>query len=1254
MLIKTAKLVQSKDKEQRKKMVNIKKIFHFFNYLSPNTNFFSLGRPFYTFFMTALLTTYSCIPLQEEATTCGDNEVFDTATRICQAINAVASTNNRPVFLVAPTDIAANEDTGYPLQSNIIQVDEGGSPSEDGQTVTFRFSSDDQAIIPDSGITEINFNDVFSTNASTLSPQVSITPTSDKNGEVNVTVTIDDGEGQTNTSTFKVTITAVDDNPQAVGLSNVSTIENLPVTLNFAVDEGGSTDEDTQNVTLANLVSSGGPINVNNIQVLYNSVSQGNWAGIPIPFNDLTTDAASKVTSFVITPTTNTIGNSTITLTLSDGTNLGTGTFTVTTNASNSNPSFSVNPPNPTAFNENPALPINVVFVVDEGGGSDEDAQGLTFNSFSSTNTSLISAANVQVKHAGANINTANNAPFALTDAANNAGISNTEFDVTVSPHVNGTATLTFTITDSLGGIATNSVTFTVNAVDTAPSFSNITTSHTINEGASPLTISFNVDEDQGGGSDEDTQTITLSATSGNTSVVSTSNLGLSLTEVGNSADDQAALTVTLNDADVNTGATNMTVTITANDGTNSTNQEVTLDVDPVDDAELFVSGVTNISFNYGEVSPPMTLRVGEGGNASGNFEVADIVTLSLTSSNTALLSQANTTISYNGALVGDATVARAIDTNLIAARNADLVLNFNINGSLAGTTTISLTLDDNVGASTVTSSFTLTVFDVSAFHQGWSNLSAVGATYNASGKLTDPVVKLSWNDMQVYVAATLQTAGTYSWQVFRSTTQTMNYNSPLASVAAGTLTYTDTTASAGTTYYYEVRPVAPTNSLTIPTSETFNKIRVVIPPDNMALVHRWIANQEVCTAISQTIDRNNNHRCLYSGVGHTDVSGTDYFDLGADLMVDIGENGCNFSQAPNCSASGCIGINDPTTLGHTATNGLVFYDRTTATCYWANGAAWQAVNSTFVSTFGSTVDPSTLNLPPLVRINQTDSQAYCAARVPTCATAACTGSLAGPKRLLSRKEFTLSAAHDTTVFNTSVLRESLENGTNLNTTFACNSNSGSGLVYSDNAALPPPSFADTVPDTNTLSSGRKTVRSGSASTVKCKSRYSIQDLVGNVREWNSDRCNLISTSQCDGVASATGASNTDLTAFPYNFDGVAPKGPGGSTLASWALSNTTANTPNHDKFYYPLGLLAVSTSSVTGILTIGAGIATADLHSDDIDANFSEGTPAFNKGFISGGDYNDAATAGRWTLDMLNITTSDSTTGFRCGFTVP
>lgn len=69
--------------------------------------------------------------------------------------------------------------------------------------------------------------------------------------------------------------------------------------------------------------------------------------------------------------------------------------------------------------------------------------------------------------------------------------------------------------------------------------------------------------------------------------------------------------------------------------------------------------------------------------------------------------------------------------------------------------------------------------------------------------------VTITANSPTSYTIAWSAVNGATSYQIFRSTTSgSFNFGSPLATVAAPTLSYTDTTAVAGTTYFYVVRAV--------------------------------------------------------------------------------------------------------------------------------------------------------------------------------------------------------------------------------------------------------------------------------------------------------------------------------------------------------------------------------------------------------------------------------------------------------------
>lgn len=91
----------------------------------------------------------------------------------------------------------------------------------------------------------------------------------------------------------------------------------------------------------------------------------------------------------------------------------------------------------------------------------------------------------------------------------------------------------------------------------------------------------------------------------------------------------------------------------------------------------------------------------------------------------------------------------------------------------------------------------------------------------------TPSSIAITANSTTSYTIAWSAVNGATSYQIFRSTTSgSFNFASPLASVNAPTLSYTDTTASAGTIYYYVVRAVNGVGSSTS-SSEVTNP-----PPD--------------------------------------------------------------------------------------------------------------------------------------------------------------------------------------------------------------------------------------------------------------------------------------------------------------------------------------------------------------------------------------------------------------------------------------
>jgi hypothetical protein len=187
------------------------------------------------------------------------------------------------------------------------------------------------------------------------------------------------------------------------------------------------------------------------------------------------------------------------------------------------------------------------------------------------------------------------------------------------------------------------------------------------------------------------------------------------------------------------------------------------------------------------------------------------------------------------------------------------------------------------------------------ASHQGWIQARALGGRSVASQSLdlvtssayvnngwNTPSVTLGWNPMII------PNATVTSYTVYRSNfSGAENYTSPLATgISASTNSFTDTSVSASTDYYYVVRPVSGTTEFQTTDSDT--EIKIMVPPVNMSLVHRWIANWEMCSNLmGRNYDRNNNYRCEYAGPGNNNG----YYDVGQNSFWDTVKHGMQITH---------------------------------------------------------------------------------------------------------------------------------------------------------------------------------------------------------------------------------------------------------------------------------------------------------------------------------------------------------------------
>jgi hypothetical protein len=398
----------------------------------------------------------------------------------------------------------------------------------------------------------------------------------------------------------------------------------------------------------------------------------------------------------------------------------------------------------------------------------------------------------------------------------------------------------------------------------------------------------------------------------------------------------------------------------------------------------------------------------------------------------------------------------------------------------------------------------------------------------------------------------------------------------------ASTRTFTDTTAVAGKVYYYVVRPVDTIRNFPTYTPEKYSEVRVVAAPENYSFVHRWIVNQEICNGMNITntttphhIDQTQNFRCEYSGPGSVNISGTDYYDYGKDLLVDSQESGCAYAAAPACTANGCIDIGNPTTLGYSASTNDLYYDRNSGACYintsGGSGVSWSIFEAGAMS--ASIVDKtkSALNAP-LTNISKSKAVAICSARTkPTLSYTSIgvttTFTPAGASRLPYKKDYMAYSSQRLDLADTEIA--AMEQGFSLNIQSACNGSAASGLesAYTD-SAIPSTSFIYSLP--GTFSSGIRSLYTGSIpwgsnmGTEACISRFGIQDLYGNVAEWVDDGMTCdpdpYSTKVCTANASGSFTANDFGASFPYAFDNVVgPFAEGGDGVVNGSATTTSA-----------------------------------------------------------------------------------------------
>ncbi|MEJ1238218.1 Ig-like domain-containing protein [Chryseolinea sp. T2] len=467
---------------------------------------------------------------------------------------------------------------------------------------------------------------------------VNVIPKINKSGTATITLTVRDADGGTAQSAFLLTVTAVDAPPTISAISDMTLTEDIASpAVPFTVND---IDVPADQLTVSKQTSNTAVVADGGIQLV--EVSPGSW-------------------TVKITPVSNASGSSLITLTVDDGTGeQATETFTVTVNADNDKP---VMTPVIGTQNINEDFSTgNISFTISD---VETPAASLTVDK-SSSNQALVPDANVVIGGSGGSRNVT----------------------VTPLPNQSGSTDITIKITDTDGGITSQTFTVNVAAVNDDPTITAIGTQ--------------NITEDQPGGTgpqpftvgDEDVSTLTIDKSSSNTTLVPNANISLS--------GSGTAWNVTV--VPVANGFGTATITLTVTDaGTRTATTTFNVVVAPVNDPPTITKPPTQTIAENATTGPiPFTV---------GDVESLGTLVVTRATSNAALIPLANIVLGGSGA-------NRTVTASPLAAQS--------------GTATITLTVDD--GSVQVSQTFDVVVTAVEDF----PTISAIDdVTINEDGATT-------------------------------------------------------------------------------------------------------------------------------------------------------------------------------------------------------------------------------------------------------------------------------------------------------------------------------------------------------------------------------------------------------------------------------------------------------------------------------------------------------------------------------------
>ena len=819
---------------------------------------------------------------------------------------------------------------------------------------------------------------------------------------------------------------------------------------------------------------------------------------------------------------------------------------------------------------------------LDPGGNGFESSQTITLSATSS-NTTVVPNANIVFTGTGAT------RTMTITPALNQSAATPVTITV-VATDDGGTTGCTVTFSGDTCNKKTYTFDLTINPTNDPPYFISSISSTESNEGGYVIVGPFKVDEDQADSTDENADSLKVTVTSDNQAVLMDSGIRIFYDLNDNGIEDSspvaeyrasgAALETTASD-DSNdhsfylkltpvggtSGSANVTISVT--DGTvvaspaKTSTKTFSFVVNPVAAQHGGWANISAVGLKTDKYGAPANVndvvcnynKSTDTNNCSGadcQGEVAPFGTVTTTSANVLYWDKKNYKCYYSYQS-GSSYLWKQITTSCPITRTAAICSGNNClnNGVLATAPTAVNQYYYNLTAGTC--------------HKSVQS----GSTFSWDSNPYYPAkVTLSWKNFTLSGSGIDLMADITGYNVYRREAGTdydfkagflkTNSGDDKSVSSKSTLTFTDTTAQAGKTYYYTVRPIDSRHNFATYTPEIYSEVRLVAPPRNMAFVHRWMINQEMCnkmhmtTATTEKVDPSRNFRCPYYGPG----TNNGYYDYGSDLLVDLAEVGCPYTlnvSGGHCTngSNGCIGIGVPDVdVSLTSVQDKdIYYDRNAGKCYINNGGGttWVEMDSAtsplFTAAITASLDPYNTSLnPPITNVMQSSATNLCSYRpAPTIYKNPSTTMAALPAMSLPEKKDYMAYSAAPITMNGSTLSDSqiaaIEQGDSLDVQSRCNGSQASGLAsYYSDSTLPTSSYIYTLP--GTASSNIRSLYTGSVpwgynyGTENCISRYGVQDVYGNVAEWTKDKMT------CD-TSTYVCAANSGTSLYYDFYDGT-------------------------------------------------------------------------------------------------------------------